>query len=306
MGAMKITSGALSIGAPAKINLTLCIGRRRPDGFHDLESLFQAVGVYDQVTLEGTDDGEIRVTASDARIPCDERNTAFRAARLLRDRHAAGRGVRIHLEKRIPSEAGLGGGSSDAAAVLRGLNRLWALELPAGELAELGAGVGSDVPFFVYGGCALVRGRGEQVEPLAGSAFGWVVLVKPAFGVSTARAYAELAARRAGAPPPDCAPATAAMRAALESGSAAAVGRALVNDLEAPAAAMHPEIEQLKQELLDAGATGALLSGSGSTVFGVFATEEGARQAAERLGVRWPWVLAVPPVAAAVERERIA
>ncbi len=290
------TGTSLSLSAPAKVNLTLCIGSRRPDGFHDLESVFQAVGVCDTVTLDGLDGGVIEVTTSQPGLPCDERNTAFRAAALLRDRHAPGRGVRIHLQKRIPAEAGLGGGSSDAAAVLRGLVALWGLDVPHQEMVALAAAVGSDVPFFLAGGCALVRGRGEVVRPLPWSAPGWFLLVRPAFGVSTARAYRDLAGLRAGTSPPDCSPVAGALCRALETGDAPALAGALANDLEAPVIAAHPEIGRLKQELLDTGALGALMSGSGSVVFGVFAGEAEARAGAAQMAGRWPWVAVARPV----------
>jgi len=285
----------LVMPAPAKVNLVLCIGGTREDGFHDLVSIFQAVEIRDTVMLSTLDAPEIRVTASDARLPCDERNTAYRAARLLRDAHAPDRGVKIYLEKRIPAEAGLGGGSSDAAAVLRGLNALWGLGLSTEALLPFAAAVGSDVPFFLSAGCALVRGRGERVEPLPCSLDAHLVIAKPAVGVSTARAYAELDALRAGRVPEPCDDAIATMRAALERGDRAGVVRALRNDLEAPVLAMHPEIAGLKAELLARGAEGALLSGSGSAVFGLFATEDAARECAGALAERWPWVCVARP-----------
>ena len=198
----------LVMPAPAKVNLVLCIGGARDDGFHDLVSIFQAVEIRDTVILSTSDAPEIRVTASDAWLPCDERNTAYRAARLLRDAHAPGRGVEIHLEKRIPAEAGLGGGSSDAAAVLQGLNALWGLGLSTEALLPFAAEVGSDVPFFLSAGCALVRGRGERVEPLPCSLNAHLVVAKPAVGVSTARAYADLDILRAGQAPEPCDEAT--------------------------------------------------------------------------------------------------
>ncbi|MBI3945669.1 MAG: 4-(cytidine 5'-diphospho)-2-C-methyl-D-erythritol kinase [Armatimonadetes bacterium] len=305
--------------APAKLNLALRVGPRRADGFHDLDSVFQAIGLHDTVSLDDTPgDGEIRVTCSDPALPCDERNTARRAAALLREPRAPGRGVRIHLEKRIPAEAGLGGGSSDAAAVLLGLNRLWRLNLPREALLPLAAAVGSDVPFFLWGGCARVRGRGERVEPLPHRPALWFAVVRPAFGVSTARAYADLdrvreehcnqssscsssssssgvfesdrsrTRTRTEAPEP--------LLAALARGNAAGVGRALRSDLEGPVIAAHPEIARLKQELVEAGAEGALMSGSGSAVFGVFGVEEEARAAAAALAARWPWAAAAPAV----------
>ncbi|MDH7569360.1 MAG: 4-(cytidine 5'-diphospho)-2-C-methyl-D-erythritol kinase [Armatimonadota bacterium] len=284
----------LVVRAPAKINLTLCVGRRRSDNFHEIESFFQAIDLCDLVELENASaNGEVLVTTSDPALPCDARNTAFRAAQLLIEAWAPGRSVRIHLEKRIPSQAGLGGGSSDAAAVLRGLNRLWGLDLPPQALLSMAAAVGSDVPFFLTGGCAVVRGRGEVVQPFTPPFSGWVVLVKPDFGVSTAQAYAHLAAQRAGITPPH-GEVMARMARALSRGDVCAVARALHNDLEQPVFRAHPQLAALKDELEVAGALGALLSGSGSTVFGLFSSEAAARRAAEELAGRWPWVAAVP------------
>lgn len=287
--------GRLVVPAPAKVNLALCIGAAREDGFHDLVSIFQAIDIRDTVTLTDRGTPEIRVTASDTSLPCDERNTAHRAARLLRDAHAPGRGVDIHLAKAIPSEAGLGGGSSDAAAVLRGLSSLWGLGLTSERLLPPAAAVGSDVPFFLEGGCALVRGRGERVEPLPYALDAYLVVAKPAVGVSTARGYADLDVMRAGREPEPCDEAVSAMCAALERGRVAGVAHALRNDLEAPALAAHPEIARLKADLLAAGAEGALLSGSGSAVFGLFASAEAADECAASLAARWPWVTVARP-----------
>ncbi|NLC55280.1 MAG: 4-(cytidine 5'-diphospho)-2-C-methyl-D-erythritol kinase [Armatimonadetes bacterium] len=293
----------LVMKAPAKVNLVLCVGARRPDQYHDLVSIFQAVDVQDDVVLDDEPAGSaIVVTTSDPDLPTDDRNTAYRAALLLREAHAPGRAARIHLEKRIPAEAGLGGGSSDAAAVLLGLNRLWNLGLSYQALLPLASTVGSDVPFFLTGGCALVRGRGERVQPLPHPAPGWLVLAKPAFGVSTARAYADLAAMRAGAPPPECEPAAQVMRAALERDDLPAVAGALRNDLEAPVLAAHPEIARLKEALLAAGALGALLCGSGSTLFGLFTSVAAAETAAGQLAGECAWVRVAAPLAAGQAR----
>lgn len=285
----------LVVPAPAKVNLALCIGAVRDDGFHDLLSIFQAVDICDTVTLADLDTPEVRVTVSDASLPCDERNTAHRAARLIRDAHAPGRGIQIRLEKRIPSEAGLGGGSSDAAAVLRGLNSLWELGLSIEDLLPFAAAVGSDVPFFLTAGCALVGGRGERVEPLPHSLDARLVVAKPAVGVSTARAYADLDTMRAGREPDPCDEAVAAMCAALGRGGVTGVAETLRNDLEAPALAAYPEIARLKADLLAEGAVGALLSGSGSAVFGLFASAEASRRCAAALAARWPWVREARP-----------
>lgn len=287
---------SLSLRALAKVNLVLCVGEQRPDGFHDLDSVFQAIGLSDAVNLEEVPkQDEIRVTSNDPTLPTDWQNTAYRAAALLRDTYAPNRGVHIHIEKHIPTQAGLGGGSSDAATVLLGLNQLWGLHLSREDLRPLAAAVGSDVPFFLWGGCARVRGRGEWVEPIAHRTPLWFVLAKPGFGVSTARAYADLDRCRQKREQKVRHEPTTLLEALLR-GDVAAVGRALHNDLEEAVVPIHPEIAQLKQQLLDLGAAGASMSGSGSAVFGVFGTSEQAQAAAEAMADEWPWVAVAPTI----------
>ncbi|WP_312151191.1 4-(cytidine 5'-diphospho)-2-C-methyl-D-erythritol kinase, partial [Paenibacillus odorifer] len=175
--------------APAKINLMLDVLHKRADGFHEVEMIMTMVDLADRLELSELPRDTIIISSQAGYIPLDEKNLAFQAARLIKDRYNVKSGVHIHLDKRIPVAAGLAGGSSDAAATLRGLNRLWRLGIPAQELQELGAELGSDVPFCVTGGTALATGRGEKLTPINNPPQCWVVLAKPPINVSTAEVY---------------------------------------------------------------------------------------------------------------------
>lgn len=248
--------------APAKINLSLDVLDRRPDGYHEVEMVMQTIDLADWVILEPEED--VRLTCSHPALPVDERNLAMRAAQLLRREAGVSEGAAIHLEKRIPLSAGLGGGSADAAAVLRGLNRLWRLGMSLDELAALGAELGSDVPFCVYGGTALARGRGERIERLPDCPPVWVVLVHPPIPVSTAAVYGRLRLNDI-----RNRPSTERMVDAVRRGDVEAIAREMGNVLETVTFALHPEVERLKAQMLRFGAMGALMSGSGPTVYGL-------------------------------------
>lgn len=280
----------MQVRAPAKINLTLRVLGKRADGFHELESIFQMLTLSDVLTLDSDD--ELIFTCSDPALE-NEENLVVRAARLLQPLCPLQRGARIHLEKRIPAQAGLGGGSSDAAATLLALNELWEIRRPLDELAPLAAALGSDVPFFLYTPCSIVRGRGEDIWPLPHNATCHVVLAKPTAGLSTARIYAALHARPY-VPPraPRLLPETQSMMRALESGDAAAVADALVNDLEGPALAQMPQLYHIRERMLQEGALGVLLCGSGSAVFGIWPDAESAEHAAIDLTNDCPWTAA--------------
>jgi 4-diphosphocytidyl-2-C-methyl-D-erythritol kinase len=182
----------LVLKARAKINLALDVLFRRPDGYHEVAMVMQSVALADRVTLEA--DSAISVAATAAELECGPSNLAYRAAALLRERCGVDCGVRITLEKNIPLAAGLAGGSADAAAVLRGLNRLWGLGLKLAELENIGAALGSDVPFCLRGGTALATGRGEALAPLPPLPSVWVVLAKPPVAVSTPPGFTEITA----------------------------------------------------------------------------------------------------------------
>ena len=276
----------MQVAAPAKVNLTLRVLGKRPDGYHELESVMRTLTLADRLTFE---------LAAALTFTCSERwlrredNLVFHAARLLQSLYAVPRGARIHLEKRIPTRAGLGGGSSDAAATILALDALWELRLPADELAALAAQLGSDVPFFLAAPCAVVRGRGERVTPIAGAAAGYVVLAKPSAGLATPRMYAALCAHPLPPSAEEMLPETRAMMDALAAGDLAAIADAMVNDLEAPAFRSLRELRELRRGMRDAGALGTLLCGSGAAMFGLCPDRETAERAAAALSADYPW-----------------
>lgn len=281
-------SGPVSVRAHAKINLDLRVLGMRPDGYHELRTVYQALALHD--TLECIPrEGPFAIECDTAGVPLDGTNLVWRAAdalwRALR-RAGAARDAIVRLHKRIPLQAGLGGGSADAAAALIGLARAWRVPLRPNQLTDVAATLGSDVPFFLSGGTALGLGRGDEVYPLADLPRHWVVLLIPGFGVSTSDAYGWYAAERglargAGGREPQHVPGPWPSRAAQ-----------MINDLEAPVARRHPEIDQMKTALRRAGALAAAMSGSGSTVFGLFQKHRDALTAVERLsGAGWRVVL---------------
>lgn len=272
------------LSAPAKINLGLQVLRRRPDGYHDINTVFAAVDLCDELELTARDDGRIvcRVegNAQLAEEPA-ENNLCVRAARALREAAGVREGAELLLRKHIPTGAGLGGGSSDAAAVLAGCARLWNLSVPPADLAEIGAQLGSDVPFFLGSGPAVARSRGEVLEPLDLFLPWTVLLVNPGIHVPTPWAYRAL--NRTGSLPAD--DLAAALRGGTEHPHL--LRERLVNDFEEAVFAEHPELKRIKERMYDAGALLALMSGSGSTMFGLFADGEGARKGESAFGEYW-------------------
>lgn len=248
--------------APAKINLTLDVLHKRDDGFHEVEMIMTTVDLADQVWLRPAHDGLITIKVSEQFVPHDRKNLAYQAADLLRKQFNIREGVEITLNKKIPVAAGLAGGSSDAAATLRGLNRLWNLQLSVEELAEIGAKIGSDVSFCVHGGTALAKGRGEKIQHLPAPPNCWVILAKPAISVSTADIYKNL--DLSSIEHPD----TAGMLDALQSGDYIKMCSTLGNVLEPVTMKLHPQVVILKKKMEQFGADAVLMSGSGPTVFG--------------------------------------
>lgn len=267
------------ISCPAKINLYLAIPGARPDGYHDIVTVMQTIDLCDEILVETRGQGEISMECDAAGLPVDSGNLCVRAAAAMRRRAAHADGVHIALKKRVPVAAGLGGGSSDAAGVLLGLNRLWKTGLGRDELEGIAARLGSDVPFFITGGTARCAGRGEKIAPLAGAPRLAYVLVTPPIAVATAGVYAALDA----APAPREAPDEAGFLRALESGDPARVAARLYNRLEDAPGPHRGEIDRLKALLIARGALGACMSGSGSSVFGVVADLDGARRIAREI-----------------------
>jgi 4-diphosphocytidyl-2-C-methyl-D-erythritol kinase len=261
--------------AYAKLNLLLRVLRRRADGYHDLFSVMQTISLHDRITLNFGTEG-VTLSCDDPGLPTDERNLAYRAAEAFYTRLGWEPMLRVHLEKRIPAQAGLGGGSSDAAAALNGLNRLHEWPYSTTELHALAAMLGSDVPFFLRGGCAVAEGRGERLtlkQPLPSTAF---VLVCPGFGVETAWAYRNVQ-------PNETVSEELLNVLNHDPMKLEELLPHFLNDLEAPAVERHPEIRQIREALLGQGAMTARMTGSGSAVFGLFPDEKEAESAAQSL-----------------------
>lgn len=266
-------SSRLRLRAHAKINLDLRILGVRPDGYHELRTIFQTIALHDVVTIESRH-GPFRLDGDAALMPLDETNLAWRAADALwraAGRRGAPSGARVAIDKRIPSQAGLGGGSSDAAATLVGLNRVWRLGLSRAELMAIGATLGADVPFFLVGGTALGLGRGDEIYPLVDLPSRPLVVAWARDGVSSAEAYGwyKSTARR---PPAS----NSCRMTALAEGDLSG----LRNDLERPVEAQRPLIRRLRRQLEATNALVSRMSGSGSAVFALFAKVADARRAA--------------------------
>lgn len=270
--------------AYAKVNLTLAVGEKRPDGYHEVVSVMQQVSLCDTLTAEQTREG-ITLTCSDPALPSGEENLAHRAASLFFRETGITGGAALTLEKRIPSQAGLGGGSSDAASVLLALRKLYAPALSDTELETMAAALGSDVPFFIRGGTQLATGRGEVLSPLPPLTDGWFVIVKPTESFSTPAMY-----RRLDELPPACTPPLPPLQGGLP-----ALAAGLFNRFEAAIPA-GSAVWDIKARLAAYGALASLLSGSGSAVFGLFDTETAARAAVEALRPAWPEIFLARPV----------
>jgi len=273
--------------APAKVNLCLRILGKRPDGYHRIETLFEKIDIYDRIELRFREEGMITVICRDPDVPEGRENLCYKAAALLKKTCGVANGADITIEKRIPVAAGLGGGSSDAASVLKGLNRLWKLGLSVRKLAALAADIGSDVPVFIYEESYCIgTGRGEIIKPLKGGPKLWHVVVKPPIGCDTGsvyRAYAKmgcLTLTRKGR-------ADTILSPTVLISNMGQAEKLLYNDLE-KIALKKPVINNIKKTLFDLGADGALVSGSGSSVFGLFGTRKAARDAGKELFRRLP------------------
>ena len=266
------------LNAPAKINLGLDVLARRPDGYHDLRMIMQTVALYDKVNITRTVTPGIRLQTNVSFLPADGRNLACRAAQLLADEFGIRDGVYIDLEKHIPVAAGLAGGSTDAAAVLTGMNRLFELGLSEEELMQRAVKLGADVPYCIMQGTALAEGIGEQLTRLVSPPPCSILLVKPGVHVSTAFVYGHLHADEL-----DCHPDIGGQIAALEAGDLEKLCALMGNVLETVTIPAHPVIARIKEAMLEAGALGSLMSGSGPTVFGLFRREEDAAAAMEKI-----------------------
>lgn len=249
--------------ALAKINLTLDVLHKREDGYHEVEMVMTTVDLYDHIQLMELEEDTIEISSEQRYVPDDKRNLAYQAASLLKEKYGITKGVRISINKQIPVAAGLAGGSSDAAAVLRGLNKLWKLNLTFEQLAEIGQEIGSDIAFCIYGGTALAKGRGEQIIKLPPPPACWVILAKPAIGVSTKSVYGNLNVDELEHPN------TNSMIDAIQTNDYKKMCENLGNVLETVTLQLYPTVKQIKDSMLKAGADNVLMSGSGPTVFGL-------------------------------------
>jgi 4-diphosphocytidyl-2-C-methyl-D-erythritol kinase len=272
-------AGAVVARAPAKVNVHLAVGPLRPDGFHELRTVYLAVSLFDTVTARPGDGLSLTITGEGADVvPTDRHNLVWRAAELLADSAGIPADADLAIAKSIPAAAGLAGGSADAAAALVALDALWGTRADRTDLADLAAQLGSDVPFSLLGGVALGSGRGEQLSPVLARARSHWVLGIAGEGLSTPAVYAELDRLRADGRVPDGSELepTEPVISALRSGPPSALAAALVNDLQAPALALRPELRRALTAATDAGASGALLSGSGPTVAALAEDEQSA------------------------------
>lgn len=244
--------------SPAKINLFLNVLKKRDDGYHEVETVLQAIELYDELSIVEINRG-VEVTCLEGGAPSGKANLAYRAASVILKSYKIKRGVRIEIRKRIPVAAGLGGGSSNAAATLIGLNKLWRLNLSRARLMELAVLLGMDVPFFISGGRAVGTGRGDEVTPLAAWQHFWLILLLPKFSISTRHAYQNL----------DLTNEKSQLKIVLSHLKDGNLGKALYNRFEEVTTKEYPAIGIMKDKLRSLGAEGALMSGSGPAVFGV-------------------------------------
>ena len=265
------------IKAYAKINLGLDVVRRLENGYHEVKMVMQTVGIYDVLDFERTDGG-IVITTDSGELPTDENNLIYKAAKLMMETYPISGGVKIHLEKHIPIAAGMAGGSTDAAATLKGMNRLFDLGCTLKDLMELGVKIGADVPYCVMGGTALAEGIGEKLTPLAPAPDCYVLVAKPDINVSTKYVYEHLDAQEI-VKHPDI----AGMVEAIAEESLQGILDRMENVLETVTVSAYPVIQTIKDRMKELGAINSLMSGSGPTVFGIFVEKDMARRAYDKL-----------------------
>ncbi|WNZ93131.1 4-(cytidine 5'-diphospho)-2-C-methyl-D-erythritol kinase [Streptococcus iniae] len=256
--------------APAKINLGLDIIGKRHDGYHDLDMVMVSVDLCDYITVSPMDEDRILIQSDCSKMPVDNKNDVYKATLLVKKAYGITQGVSIFLRKKIPVCAGMGGGSSDATATLRALNRLWNLNMSCQEMIGLGMAIGSDVPYCIEAGCARVGGKGEKVEQLAGRFSSWVVLVKPEFGISTRTVFPKLDLERISRVDID------ALVTAIETKNYSTLQTVMGNSLEDVSIAKRPFIQKIKDRMLASGADVALMTGSGPSVFALCRAEKQA------------------------------
>ncbi len=261
-----------------KINLGLDVLRRRPDGYHEVKMIMQMVGLYDTLTMEKTQENQVSMNCNLSFLPTDEKNLVYRAAALMKEKYQIQTGVKIVLKKRIPVAAGMAGGSSDCAAALKGMNQLFDLGLSKEELCDIGVTLGADVPYCIWGGTALAEGIGEKltrIDPMPGC---YILIAKPGISVSTAFVYKNLKLDQL-----ERHPDIDGMIECLKQKDLKGICSRLENVLETVTIPEYPIIQKVKEHLMKHEAMGALMSGSGPTIFGIFSNQKTAKQALESL-----------------------
>jgi 4-diphosphocytidyl-2-C-methyl-D-erythritol kinase len=277
----------IRVDCPAKINLFLEVLGKRDDGYHEVTTVMQTVGLYDRLFFRAKESG-IDIYCSDSSVPTDERNLIFKVAKLLLDETGVNCGVRVEVEKKIPVASGLGGGSSDAAGTFIALNRLWSLGLTKDNLLNLSRKVGTDIAFFINlanddfsafsGGTLLGKGKGNELAGIPSFPSSWLILVAPSFAVSTKWAYESLHLELTGSKKDP-----KMIIDAFQSGDLSTISKFLFNRFEEVVVPKYPVIGGIKRELLQEGAAGALMSGSGPVVFGLFPDGEKAEKLAKKI-----------------------
>jgi 4-diphosphocytidyl-2-C-methyl-D-erythritol kinase len=256
--------------APAKINLGLDVVRKLSDGYHELSMVMVSIDLNDYVTVTKISENQVIVESNSHKMPLNAKNDVYKVAVLIKEKYAINSGVKIELQKSIPICAGLGGGSSDAAATIRALNNLWDLKLSIEEMIAIGFEVGSDVPYCISAGCALISGRGEVVECIEYNLSSWIVLVKPDFGISTRKIFKEI----------DCNTISRvdinSLKQAIQDGDYQEMLKFMGNSLEDITIAKKPFIQKIKDRMLKCGADVAQMTGSGPTVFALCQSEKRA------------------------------
>lgn len=265
------------IKAYAKINLALDVVGKLPNGYHEVKMIMQSIALCDELTLEKAPEG-ITVTTDSQELSCGEDNLVYKAAKLMFDTYGIQDGVHIHLQKTIPIAAGMAGGSTDAAAAMKGISRLFDLEVPLPRLMELGVSIGADVPYCILGGTALAEGIGEKLTPLTPAPDFYILVAKPDISVSTKYVYENLDAASITRHPD-----VRGMAMAIESGSLQGLLDRMGNVLETVTIPAYPIIDSIKRRMRELGAVNSLMSGSGPTVFGIFLSEQAAEFACEQL-----------------------
>lgn len=266
-----------TLKAYAKINLGLDVTGKLPNGYHEVKMIMQSVGIYDELTLTKTDSG-ITIATDESELPTNEDNLIYRAAKLMFDTYSITGGVHIQLSKNIPIAAGMAGGSTDAAATMKGINRLYQLNIPTQELMRISVSIGADVPYCILGGTALAEGIGEILTPLAPAPSCHLLVAKPDINVSTKYVYEHLDASETLSHPD-----INGIVDAINMGSLQGIIERLGNVLETVTVEAYPIISDLKKQMLELGAAGSLMSGSGPTVFGIYTDEKSVQNAYEQI-----------------------